>query len=111
MLEHNQVLLSPNSHLVMSGNTIIVVAEGLASADLDGEAVLLDIDAGTYYGLNEVGARIMKLVKEPKSVDYLIDTMLQEYEVEAKQLERDLTAFLQEMADRQLIRIENGTFT
>ena len=32
--------------------------------DLDGEAVILDLVSGTYFGLNEVGTRVWRLVDE-----------------------------------------------
>lgn len=96
---------------MITGVAIVVAVENLASADLDGEAILLDINTGYYYGLNEVGDSIMDLIKEPTSVMAIMDTLLQEYEVEAEQLERDVTTFLQVMEDRQLIRIMNGAVT
>ena len=95
----------------MSDDTILVATEGLAIADLDEEAVVLDVNSGIYYGLNEVGARVMVLLKEPTSLSDIVNAMLQEYEVEGEQLKRDLMAFLQEMKDQQLIRIKNGVAT
>ncbi|MFK7848124.1 MAG: PqqD family protein, partial [Rhodothermales bacterium] len=35
-------------------------------ADLEGEAVLLNIQSGRYFGLNEVGTSIWSLIKEPQ---------------------------------------------
>ena len=92
-------------------DTFVVAADNLASADLDGEAILLNINTGYYYGLNEVGARIMDLMQEPTSLAAIMDRLLEEYEVETAHLERDLMTFLQEMEDRQLIRVMNGVVT
>ena len=93
---------------MLTTETILVAAEGLAAADLDDEAILLDVNSGTYYGLNEVGAHIMALLQEPKSVNGLIDIMLEEYEVEPERLKHDLMIFLREMEDQQLVRVMNG---
>ena len=96
---------------VITGDTIVVAVEDLASADLHGEVIVLDVNTGYYYGLNEVGASIMNLIKKPMSVTTIRDTLLQEYEVEAKELEHDVLSFLKMMEDRQLIRVMNGAAT
>lgn len=86
----------------------VVVAPGLTAAHLGDEAVLLDVNSGRYYGLNELGARIFELAKAATSVRAIMDALLQEYKVEAARLEADLMAFLQEMEKRQLIQVTNG---
>ncbi len=92
----------------MSDDTIIVAAEGLANADLDGEAILLDVNTGHYYGLNEVGAMIMGLIMEPTSVAAIKDAVRMKYEVGAEQVEHDVIVFLQAMEARHLIRVIDG---
>lgn len=96
---------------MISTDAVIVAVGNLATADLDGEAVLLDVDTGYYYGLNETGASIMDLIETPISVKAIMDSLFQEYEVGLEQLEHDVMTFLQAMEDRQLIRIINGAVT
>ena len=82
----------------------VVIADGLESANLDGETVLLDINSGHYFGLNEVGSRIVQLASSPITVSEIVKTMLSEYDVEAERLERDVSSFIGQMVDRKLIR-------
>lgn len=66
---------------------------GVLKKDLQGEAVLLDLDSETYYGLNETGARLWTLVTESPSLRQALDRMQEEFEVEPATLEceaRDL---------------------
>ena len=53
---------------MITEDVIIAAAKGIETADLEGEAVLLDINTGLYYGLSSVGARIMTMLKEPVRV-------------------------------------------
>ena len=87
---------------------IIAAAKGIETADLEGEAVLLDINTGLYYGLSSVGARIMTMLKEPVRVSSIVETLLQEYDVDVHQLRSDIIGFLLEMEDRKLIQTLNG---
>jgi len=93
--------------MIISEN-MIVASEGIEMADLDGEAILLDVNSGLYYGLSGVGAHIMNLIYEPTSLSDLLENMLGEFDVESAQLEKDVIVFLKEMEERQLIRIMNG---
>lgn len=78
------------------------------SSDLMGEVAILDLKAGVYYGLDDVGARIWNLIQEPKAVSEIRDTLLQEYDIEADRCERDLLALLQRLADEGLVEVEDA---
>ena len=85
-------------------NSVIAVEENLTVAELEGEAVVLDLSSGRYYGLNKVGARVLELAKQPTPVGEILEALRQQYDVEAEQLKRDVLAFLQTMIDKQIIR-------
>ena len=86
----------------------IVVATGREAANLDGETVLLDINSGHYFGLNEVGSRIIELVASPTTLSEVVRVMLTEYDVDSVRLEADVSAFIQQMKDRKLILDVDG---
>jgi hypothetical protein len=82
-------------------------AKGNVSTELDGETVILDITSGVYSGLDVVGTTIWKLLENPTTVVQLREQLLQEYDVSLEQCTTDLLAFLQRLADNDLIIIEN----
>jgi hypothetical protein len=92
----------------VSRHSTVVATRDQVSSDLKGEVAILDLKAGVYYGLDDVGARIWHLLQEPKTVDQIRDVLLQEYEVEADRCERDLLTLLQRLADEGLIEVEDG---
>ena len=87
----------------------IVISDGIEAANLDGETVLLDINSGHYFGLNEVGSRIVELVKDATTIRQVLDQMLSEYDVDPQRLEQDVASFIQQMIDRRLIKEMDGT--
>ena len=100
---------SPARGRTIRGSSVVVAAKEQVSADLAGEAVILNMESGTYYSLNEVGARVWGLVGEPRTVDEIRDTILEEYEVEADHCERDVVALLEQLADAGLVEIREAT--
>lgn len=92
-----------------SGGSIVVAAKDQVYSKLAGEAVILNLKAGIYYGLDEVGTRIWELVQEPWSVKDVREAVLEEYDVEPDLCERDLMALLQELAAEGIIEVKHGT--
>ena len=89
----------------ISANAKVVVTKDQVSCDLSGEAAILNLKSGVYFGLNTVGASIWKLIQEPRSVKEIQDAIQEEYEVEPDQCERDVLELLQELSTHGLIEI------
>jgi hypothetical protein len=90
-------------------SSIIVAFQEQISSDLGGEAVILNLKTGVYHGLNEVGAKIWNLIQQPSSVSDIKQTLLQEYEVEPQQCDRDLLELLENLKSAGLIDVKNQT--
>ncbi len=76
--------------------------------DVEGEAVLLDLSGGEYYGLNEVGTRFWSIATGTSRMDEIFAQLLADFDVDAATLEADLAAFLDEMCGAGLIDLIDG---
>jgi hypothetical protein len=74
------------------------------TAVVDGETVMFSADQGSYFGLDEVGTRVWELLEEPRSIDDVCATLLEEYDVEADTCRRDVAAVVEQLRDAQLVR-------
>ena len=92
-----------NSTDEWSSATTVKASEGQMSCDLAGEAAILNLTTGIYYGLDPVGARAWELMQTPTTLGAVRDELLQEYEVEADVLENDLKSLLGDMLKHGLI--------
>ncbi|MGZ4892218.1 MAG: PqqD family peptide modification chaperone [Halobacteriota archaeon] len=86
-------------------DTTIVASKSQVSADLGGEAVILNLGSGIYYELDPVGARIWKLIQEPRRVREVRDALLEEYDVDGERSEKGLIMVLTELARKGLLDI------
>lgn len=89
--------------------SVVVAAEHHASCDLAGEAVILNLDSGLYYGLEAVGARVWDLIRDPIRVGELRDALLDEYDVSPSVCEADLLGVLGELRAAGLIEVRDGS--
>jgi len=75
---------------------------------LDGEAVLLDLESGEYFGLNDVGTRFWELVSAGKTFGETRDLLLHEFEVARETLENDLEQLVAALLRRKLVTVADG---
>jgi len=91
----------------ISLKTVVVASKENISCALGDEAAILHMRSGVYYGLDPVGARIWKLLEQPKSVEDLRTAILDEYDVESPKCESDLLNLLEKLRTEGLIEIRS----
>lgn len=75
--------------------------------DLGGEAVLLELESGCYYGLDEVGTKIWGLFQRHADLERVERELLAEYDVDRDQLGSDLASFVRALAERGLVTLHD----
>ena len=80
----------------------ITISKEALSQEVNGETVILDLQSESYFGLDEVGTRIWQLLQEEKDLQKVFDALLQEYDVEAEQLEQDLIELVDKLIEAGL---------
>lgn len=83
--------------------TKVTVPSGVMFRDLDGEAVLLELQTGRYYGLNETGTRMWLLLLEHGRLEPAFQALLEEYEVPAERLRGELMGFVDSLSAQRLL--------
>ena len=79
------------------------VSDRVRSREVAGETVLLDLEGGIYYALDEVGTEIWNGLKGGETLAALEERILDRYEVEPDRLSSDLRRLLQELVEKDLI--------
>lgn len=83
----------------------IVIAQHVVARKVGDEIALLDLDNGTYFGLNEMGSRIWELIADGKSLSEICDLLLAEFDVVRDILDADVRELARELNAKGLIRI------
>jgi hypothetical protein len=93
---------------VISDQTQVVATKDQSSCPLGDDTVILDLKAGLYFSLNNVGAMIWQLIQQPKSVKEIREAILEAFDVEREVCDRDLVALLRELATRNLVEVREA---
>ena len=70
---------------------------------MNGETVILDLKSESYFGLDEVGTRIWQLLQENGDLQQTFNVMLNEFDVDAEQLQQDLNDLVGKLEDAGLV--------
>ena len=86
----------------------IGVPEDVLFNDAGGEAVILSLETGKYYGLDEVGTRMWFVLTQHGQVEPAFRVLLDEYNVTEEELRHDLLHLIDELACHGLLRVDDG---
>jgi hypothetical protein len=70
------------------------------------ETVVLNLQTGTYHGLNPVGGRMLETLERSPTVQVAAETLAGEYEQPLDEIQRDLLEFCTDLLERGLIEVK-----
>lgn len=74
--------------------------------EVGSDSVLLDLKSECYFGLDETGTRIWRLIEANGDLKAVHSAMLAEYDVEPGRLEGDISDLVTRLAEAGLVHIE-----
>jgi len=92
--------LSPASRVSVPSDVLINV--------IDGQAVLLNLKTERYFGLDEVGTEMWRILTSSDSIESACAALLAEYEVEPERLRADLFDLAQKLIENGLLEVRGG---
>ena len=87
-------------------NTRVSIPNDVLFHELDGEAVLLQLQSGKYYGLDPIGTRIWSLLAQNGSLLAAYQVMMDEYDIDEARLQADLLALVERLVASGLIQLD-----
>jgi hypothetical protein len=90
----------------ISEGTRISRNPAILTADVDSETVMMSIEAGRYYGLDDIGTVIWRRIDPPCSFGDLVDQLVSEYDADRATIASDVRALLDRMAQQDVVRLD-----
>lgn len=89
----------------ISDSAIVVVTGDILASELGSEFVMLNLKDGTYYGLDEVGGDLWRLLQKPITVGEICSVLTSEYDVDTDRCRADVVKLLVDLLARGLVEI------
>lgn len=88
----------------MNSERVLSCSPEVLFQEVAGELVLLDMRSETYFGLNEVGARVWHLLNQGMTINEIVDALQQEFDVSSDILAADVRELLQQLSAAGLLQ-------
>jgi hypothetical protein len=88
-------------------NRQVIRPSSVVLQDLEGEAVLLNLVNGQYYGLDENSFHFYHVLVSAPSVQTAYTILFSEYDIESERLKADLDRFLEHLIENGLVVYAN----
>jgi hypothetical protein len=92
--------------LEISLDNRVAIHEDAVFRELDGEAVILQLEAGMYYGLDAIGTRLWHLIEAHGQLRPVLEAASAEFDVAPAVLERDLLELVSALAAKRLVVVQ-----
>ena len=76
---------------------------------IDGEVVVVNLENGTYYSLDAVGADVWTLLAEGRTLTAVVDAVAARYVGERDTIAAGVEAFVRRLHEEKLVTVSAGT--
>lgn len=90
----------------LAPNATLRQADGLFTASLGEELLMMSISQNKYFNLNEIGTVIWQLLEQPRTIEQLIDALTAQFDVSRETAQAELTTFIAALRERELIAVD-----
>ncbi len=85
--------------------TIVSRNAEITYTEMDDEIVMVNIDRGEYYGLDNIATDIWGMLEEEMRVMDLCEALSKKYSIDTGQCLEDTLPFLKEMAENEVVKL------
>ena len=81
------------------------VLDGVLISRLQEESVILNLDSERYFGLDDVGTRVLSVLTSADSIEAAYTSLREEYDVDGHVLRQDLLALVESLLQQGIIEV------
>jgi hypothetical protein len=101
-------VIIPNPVTSISFSDSVRVADDVLISNLQEESVILNLNSERYFGLDDVGTRMLSVLTTSDSIETAYESLAAEYDVDRQALRVDLIALVENLLQQGLVKVEHG---
>src|SRR5687767_12414566 len=84
------------------------VPDDVLISNVQDESVILNLNSERYFGLNNVGTRVLSVLTASNSIEAAYELLVDEYDIDRQILRQDLISLIENLLERGLVTIEHA---
>jgi hypothetical protein len=81
------------------------VPDDVLISRLQEESVILNLDSERYYGLDDIGTRMLSVLSTSESIEAAYESLRDEYDVDGQVLRQDLLALVENLLQKGIVTV------
>ena len=81
------------------------VPEDVLISNLQDESVILNLNSERYFGLDNVGTRMLTVLNTSDSIEAAYESLAEEYDVDRQVLRQDMLSLIENLLQQGLIQV------
>ena len=87
----------------------VKIPDDVLISKLQEESVILNLDSERYFGLDDVGTRILSVLTTSDSIEAAYQRLVEEYDVDGQALRLDLAELVENLLTHGILQINRGS--
>ena len=83
----------------------IRVPDDVLISRLQEESVILNLGSERYYGLDDIGTRMLSVLSTSNSIQAAYESLLEEYDVDRQVLRQDLLTLVESLVQKGIVEV------
>jgi len=84
------------------------VPDDVLISNLQDESVILNLDSERYFGLDNVGTRMLTVLNSSDSIEAAYQSLAEEYDVDRQVLRQDMLSLIENLLKQGLIQVSRN---
>ena len=85
----------------------VSVPDDVLISNLQEESVILNLNSERYFGLDNVGTRMLSVLSNSHSIEAAYESLAAEYDVDREVLRQDLISLIENLVEQGLVTIQH----
>lgn len=94
-----------NQKTTVALDSVVAARPDLLAAPMDDKLVMLDLEKGKYFGMDDIATTIWTAIATPVRVGDLCEQLMERYAVDAETCRADTLEFLNQLRDEGLLEV------
>jgi hypothetical protein len=94
--------------MTYSVTTEVVATPRHLSAEVGDDVMVLDLDAGIYFGIEGAGQVVWRMLQNPTLISAIVDGVVAEFDVDRDKAQADIIAFIEALTVSGLVEVRES---
>lgn len=86
-------------------NDVISRVETVVATDMDGEVIMMSVESGRYFHLDDIATEVWRHLDQPRRVEEIVGQLREVYDVPVETCRSDAFTLISKLLDLNVLRI------